>query len=183
MTVEIEVLDGGEIQSIEQTTKGDGMESVSTIRFSDWGAAVRIAEPTADQVDPTPGLEEEAIAAWKGVSLYMPKAIPVGWALDYADVLPADDTVEGCEQVEIDISPVDVDFSADEFPYLWIYLLPTSCAEDFTGPGVKAFRAGPYSGFVATDGSDSHDADDDRQPDDAAGRDKPSGRGPGRDPV
>ena len=152
-TAKFAVLDGGELQTMQLRIRGDEGSADMDLAFKDWGALVQVAEPRADQIDPTPGIAEEAIAVWDHAPLYQPKNIPDGWEIDYADVLSKEDTPEGCEQVEIDIDPIDIDFDeTEEPPYLVLYQLPTSCAQDFGGVGVVPFRAGRYAGFVQTDG-------------------------------
>ena len=126
-------------------TSGDGGSVHADYRFTRWGAPVEVAAPAQAELDPTPGIEEEAIAAFKDVKqLLQPRGIPEGWVLDFAGILPEDMTAEGCEQLELDyIEPDDPDVG-----YLTLYELPKSCADLEPPRGAEPFRAGPYSGFA-----------------------------------
>ncbi len=146
ITIELVVRKGGQVQSAVQRTVGSGATITLSVRYTDWGEAVKLAAPPTSQIDPTPGLQEEKIAAWKDSPLLMPKGIPVGWVFDGADVLSKDDTTEGCAEVELDYEdPNDPDAG-----YLTLYEFPASCAQPFSGTGVSPFTAGPYSGFADT---------------------------------
>jgi hypothetical protein len=125
--------------------KGDGGSVHADYRFTNWGRPVELAAPPQGDLDPTPGLEEEEIAAFKAVTpLFQPRGIPEGWVLDFAGVLPEDVTVEGCEQVELDyIEPNDPDVG-----FLTLYQLPKSCADLDPPRGAEAFQAGRYSGYA-----------------------------------
>lgn len=149
MTAKLAVIDGGEVRSMQVHISGKDFVSETRVAFADWGAPVTIFAPSDDQVDPTPDTNEEAIAAWHDAPLYMPTAIPAGWALDYADVIGAADTAEGCAQVELDFEPPG---GADDnnAPYMYIYELPTACADNTAGTSAQAFRAGSHSGVIDT---------------------------------
>ena len=147
ITIRLVVHKGGEIHSVVQHTAAAGADITTTLRFKDWGRPVKIAEPSAEQIDPTPGIDEEELAAWDDSPLYMPKGIPVGWTFDGAGIAPADSTAEGCDEVELDYG----DPSDPDAGYLTIYEFPVSCAKSFSGPGVTPFTAGPYSGFASSD--------------------------------
>jgi hypothetical protein len=136
----------GEVRSAVQLTGAQGAVITTDVSYTDWGSTIAIAEPQAGEIDPTPGIEEEKISAWEDAPLVMPKAIPAGWELSYADILSADETTEGCAEVEIDYEDVeDPDAS-----YLYLYEFPNSCAKPFGGEGVFPFTAGPYRGFGKT---------------------------------
>lgn len=138
----------GELVSITQALRGDDLDGVISLHFSDWGSRIRVAAPAADQIDPTPHLNEAAVAGYRDTGLYMPQTIPTGWELTYADVIPADETAEGCAQVELDYEPSD----PDDDTYLYLYFVPLSCAE--VPDAVQRFTAGRYPGFIVTeDGS------------------------------
>jgi hypothetical protein len=146
ITLELVVRKNGQVQSLVQRSVGSGATVTVAVRYTNWGRPVKLAAPAAAQIDPTPGLEEEKIAAWKDAPLLMPKGIPVGWVFDGADVLSKDDTTEGCAEVELDYEdPNDPDAG-----YLSLYEFPASCAQPFSGAGVTPFSAGPYSGFADT---------------------------------
>jgi hypothetical protein len=120
-------------------------------RWSHWGESVVIEPPTAAQIDATPGIAEEKVAAFKDAPLFQPKALPAGWVLDGASVLSKDETAEGCPEVEIDYT----DPTSPDAGYLTIYELAASCADPTAPPGSSAFVAGPYKGFVQVDSGET----------------------------
>jgi hypothetical protein len=143
-TIEI-TLDGDRLDRLVSDIKGDGGTAHADYRFTRWGSAVEVAAPPQADLDPTPGIEEEEIAAFKDVEqLYQPRGIPEGWVLDFAGILPADMSAEGCDQVELDyIEPNDPDVG-----YMTIFQLPKSCAELDLPRGAEPFQAGRYSGYA-----------------------------------
>lgn len=150
--MEIVVADNGELRLAGTHVRNGKLSADTVLRFDNWGQLVELAAPAADMIDVTPDLNEEAVAAWHDAPLYMPRNLPRGWTLDYAEVLSAEETEEGCEQVEIDfVSPEYYEEEDEEAPYLYLYELPTACAQPFEGVGVQAFQAGPYAGTGYTD--------------------------------
>ncbi|MEY2475018.1 MAG: hypothetical protein QOG87_333 [Actinomycetota bacterium] len=142
-TVEL-TLDGDRLDRLVLDASGEGGSLHADYRFTGWGRQVEVAAPATADLDPTPGIEEEEIAAFKDAPLLQPRGIPAGWVLDFAGVLPEEMTAEGCEQVELDyIEPDDPDKG-----YLTLYELPKSCADLEPPRGAEAFQAGRYSGFV-----------------------------------
>lgn len=93
-------------------------------------------------VEPGAAISEATIAAWEGSPLVMPKTVPAGWTLVYADVLPAPETIEGCHQFELNYEDPDSDAG-----FLDLYQFPNACAQPFTGGGVTPFAAGEHRGF------------------------------------
>jgi hypothetical protein len=144
MTLRMTVHRSGEIRSLVQVTR-DGRAGTSTVtlRFTDWGTNVAVAPPPADQVDPTPAIDEEGIAAFTESALYMPKTLPKGWKLVRAVVLAEGETVEGCAQVELEFGVLDGPDSGG----LTLYEFPNSCSQPLDGEGVAPFTAGRYRGF------------------------------------
>ena len=141
-TMELTVHRGGRVQSVVLRTRSDAQTVTTTLRYRDWNVDVDVQEPSAAELDPTPRIDEAAIAAWNATSPLMPKTLPRGWKLVYADVLGAAQTAEGCAQLELRYeSP-----GADE-GYLYLYQFPLSCARSLSGPDVRSFRAGTYEGF------------------------------------
>lgn len=140
-TVEVAVHRGGRVRSVVLRNAGDTEETTTTLRYRDWDADVSVAAPLASELDTTPGIDEEAVAAWRATALVMPKTLPRGWSLTYADLLPAAETAEGCNQFELRYE------AAGEAPgYLNLYQFPQSCAQPPAGPDVIPFRAGKYEG-------------------------------------
>lgn len=150
-TVDVVVADNGELRLLGVRAAGKGGKSSLVMRFSDWGATVALRAPATNQIDATPQLDEEEVLAWKGAPLYMPRHVPKGWVLDSADVVPEEETAEGCEQVEIDLVSLEYFEGDDNAPYMVLYQLPTSCAGPIEGIGVKPFQAGSFVGGAYTD--------------------------------
>ncbi len=142
-TVEL-TLDGDELQRLVLDASGDSGSVQADYRFTGWGRQVEVAAPATADLDPTPSIQEEEIAAFDDTRLLQPRGIPAGWVLDFAGVLPEEMTVEGCEQLELDyIEPDDPDRG-----FLTLYELPKSCADLEPPRGAEPFQAGRYSGFV-----------------------------------
>jgi hypothetical protein len=117
---------------------GDEGNARIDYRFTDWGSPVEIAAPPRRDLDPTPDIAEEDIAAFDEVPLLQPRGIPEGWGLVAAVVLSADETVEGCEQLEIDyVDPEDPDEG-----YLTLYEFPKSCADLEPPRGARPLASG-----------------------------------------
>lgn len=126
------------------------VESSTDFRLSDWGKPVGITFPADADIDATPDIDEEAIAAFRDAPVLQPRGIPAGWVLDYASVLSKDETEEGCPEVELDyIDPDDPDFG-----YLYLYELAASCADTALPRRAVAFRAGAYQGWILVDVDD-----------------------------
>jgi hypothetical protein len=122
--------------------------------FSRWNGPVSIDVPSASDVDLTPFLDEEAIDAYDDAELYQPAAIPEGWVVDLAWIVAADESTEGCKQVEIDyVDPVDPTEG-----FMELYLFPTECGIDPPRDS-EEFVAGPYRGFIYEEGVESRTAE------------------------
>ena len=139
---------GGRVERIGFGTTLNGAGFRGELRLARWDARQRIEPPPDADVDPTPGIDEEDVAAYRDAPLFQPRGIPDGWALDTATVVPADESVEDCDQVELDyLDPDD-----DENGYLTIYEMPPDCP-DHTPIGGTPFTAGPHAGsYVEEDG-------------------------------
>ena len=81
-------------QGAEQTERHD-------LKFTQWGGAVDIAQPSTESVDETPHLDEEAIAD-TSMPTYAPTALPTGWVLDNVEVTARDDGQEECETATVE---------------------------------------------------------------------------------
>jgi hypothetical protein len=120
------------------------MQTRTEQEYSGWGEPVDIEEPSEDEIDLTPNLEEEAIAQYQDVPLYQPRGIPEGWELDYADVIPSDTGDTGCDQVSLDyIDPGD-----ETFGYLYLYETSPDCTDVTAPEESQPFVAGPNRGWV-----------------------------------
>lgn len=150
-TLELTARDDGRVdRMVLDVTGGSDGSSVDAhvdFRFSGWGDAVDVTAPGGSEIDTTPSVDEERVAAYRDAPLLQPAGIPERWVLDLADVVPAEDTPEECDQVELDY----VDPDDDEAGYLYLYELPVTCADLAVPPGASAFRAGPNRGWVGVD--------------------------------
>lgn len=140
-------LNDGTVQRTAVTLKNSQVNVSIDYRWSKWGESVVIEAPTAAEIDATPGIQEEKVAAFKDAPLFQPAALPTGWVLTGADVLSADETAENCPEVEVDYE----DPTSQDSGYLTIYQLAASCADPTAPPGSSAFVAGPYRGFAQVD--------------------------------
>lgn len=152
-----ELVESAEVE-VRATKQGEPVRVILTLaqpegelrvdlRFSDWGKRVDLAPPDDADIDPTPDLEEEAIANFKEAPLLMPAALPDGWRITFADVLPAEETPENCRQAEID-------FDDPEDPsgqYLWLYQMASSCADAEVPEGARPFVAGGRAGWYTVE--------------------------------
>ena len=142
-TVEL-TLKGKALDRIVLAATGDAGSLRADYVFTGWGQPVTVAAPADKDLDPTPGIEEEEIADFKAAKLLQPRGIPAGWVLEFAGVLPADQTAEGCRQVELDYTdPEDPDEG-----YLTLYEMPKTCTDMDLPRGAEAFEAGRWRGWV-----------------------------------
>lgn len=162
-TVEITVADNGRpVRSVLELTQAIGEEdfpeglpedfpipdfhvdSRVAQEYSAWGDSVDIEPPADADIERTPGIDEEAIAEYQDAPLYQPRGIPQGWVLSLAEVIPADESDNGCDQVEIDyFDPVD-----EYYGYLYLYEMEADCADLTAPPDSEPFTAGPNRGWV-----------------------------------
>lgn len=84
-TVEFTVAGNGRLERAVWRPK-PGSRVVLNIRFSRWGQKLALAVPDIDDVDLTPEIDEEAVAAFRAAPLLAPAALPEGWALHGAYV-------------------------------------------------------------------------------------------------
>lgn len=146
------VHESGRVDRVRLSLADGGVEVVSDQSYFAWGEPVTVTRPGPDQIDPTPTVDEEALAGWTASPLYSPRSLPRGWTLEGAGVLPEELTAERCEQVEIDyVDPDDA-----EAGYLSLFQIPATCPGlDLDPPdGARPFAAGPYRGWIDEDGGD-----------------------------
>ena len=130
------------------------LETTADYRFSDWGKPLDFTVPSEADIDITPEIEEEEVAAFRIVPVYQPRGIPAGWILEYADVLDEYETEEECPEVELDYTdPDDPDQG-----YLWLYQLEASCADLVMPRDAEPFKAGPYQGWIIVDEDEGNSA-------------------------
>ena len=149
-TVELTVREDGQLERLLLRFSGDPGNGRLDYHLSDWGEPVQIEAPPEAEIDPTPEIDEEAVANFKDAPLLQPRAIPEGWEQTYATVLEADETEEDCRQVEVDYEDPD----DPEDGYLYIYELPRACADLDPPRRSRPFRAGPNSGWIDEDDED-----------------------------
>jgi hypothetical protein len=94
---------------------GDGgsapssMSFTSDIRFTRWGEPVSFAVPPASAVDPTPGVDEDDIAAFAAFPLYGLRRLPTGFELENAAVTTA---TEDASPADGDCAEVDLSYGS-----------------------------------------------------------------------
>lgn len=145
----LSVADDGRPVSLGYASDDEFVSEVVKIEFERWNGDVDIEEPDASDIDPTPLIDDEAVAAYDDAPLYQPRVIPEGWVLDSATVLPdfaTTDDGDPCETVMLFFLEPD-----DAEGYLSLYEAPTECvlprpqrAEDFS--------AGSNDGWIADEG-------------------------------
>jgi hypothetical protein len=124
-----------------------GDSGTADYRLSAWDRPVRVEAPPEGEIDPTPLVDEAELAAFTAAPLLQPAGIPEGWEFDGAYVIPEEETAEGCEQVGVDyIDPDDPDSG-----YLYLFEMPTSCADLEPPSDAAPFVVGPASGWIQFD--------------------------------
>lgn len=147
LTLTIRVEKDGKLLSYTLTIKGDAIDSTSTLDFT-WGEKVKIDAPGADEIDVTPEIDEEALEKFTDAPILVPEAIPAGWVIAFAGVLPPEETVEECEEASIDYG----DPENPDGAYLELYVFSADCdGLDWPGStGLKEFRPSNASeGYIA----------------------------------
>jgi hypothetical protein len=116
----------------------DGASSIVEVSYSDWGADLVVDAPDPADVDQTPWVTEEALAAVDQDLLVAPTELPGSLALTGADVLEYDDDCWELDLSYSDPSESDIpfDLSDEEYseamadiPYLWVSVLSRACSE------------------------------------------------------
>ena len=138
---------GGRVDALDIEATGPDAQLEVSYRFRRWNREADITAPAKSQIDPTPFIEEEDVAGFGEAALFQPAAIPRGWILDSADVVDGSLTPEGCDQVLLSfVDPADPDVG-----FLELYEFPMSCSLGRV-PGAEPFTAGPYQGWIHTEG-------------------------------
>ncbi len=149
MTLRVEK--SGKVLGYSISLRGDSLDSTTTLKLK-WGGKVTINAPGEDELDETPGINEQALSSFKDSEILSPGAIPAGWVLNYADVLSAEETVEGCPQVSLGYGNPD----DPEGGYLDLYIFSIECKgyDPDGGTGSEEFKpGGATEGYIS--GSDS----------------------------
>jgi len=154
---ELTLVDGGEpVRSVTEGTlvlvdealEGSGIDPRVEFRteyeYSGWADPVDISSPAEADIERTPGVDEEAVAAFRDAPLYQPRGIPEGWMLNYALVVAAEDAGSGCDQVEIAYTDPHDEYNG----YLYLYEMSLDCGDLTPPPDSEPFSAGPNRGWV-----------------------------------
>ena len=132
--------------SLTLTVEGGTASHEVRVDFRDWGADVAVAAPAEADIDPTPWLDEAALAeARAGITPLRPTVLPEGVELQDIHPMSADEAAEmgeeECARLNLVYGPPlpaisDVDDPAAiteamvEFDgYLDVYLIPAACAQ------------------------------------------------------
>jgi hypothetical protein len=125
----------GEIPTAIRLVVEDGPDRLRIdVKLSNWNAPVDVTPPDESDIDPTPWIDEEAVAAVAAtLTPVWPTVVPDGLELSYLDAVPVEDTIEGCAQLNVGYAPpfdptVDAEAIAGADDYLDLYLMPASCA-------------------------------------------------------
>jgi hypothetical protein len=149
--------------SLTLTVENESARHTSRVEFSDWDAAITIAAPAESEIDPTPWIDEEALAeARVGITPVRPTVLPDGIELLEIYPIPADEAAamdEDCARLNLaygppfDLEALDDLESFDDArawdDYLDVYLMPAACAQQADD---TPFVAGRF-GAVPTRGS------------------------------
>jgi hypothetical protein len=152
---------------LAQFTAGvEGASSEIEVRYRDWGSQVDVIPPPDDDVDHTPWLEEEVLAANPGL-LVAPAELPSGWALSnvstssFEDMfgLEPDEQTAGCRMVDLgygtledlavdeeDLPPEDIEAYFEQLDYIGVTVTTAECAE-----AAEEHWSGPASYFGMAD--------------------------------
>ncbi|MGQ0804580.1 MAG: hypothetical protein ACT4PI_12060 [Actinomycetota bacterium] len=156
VTIDLAVEDDGRITEIHLVGSDEYETQRVNVEIERWNDDLRIEAPADADIDPTPNLDEEDIAAYDAAALFQPRLIPTGWVLQTATIIPEGefglDEEAGCDQVDLYFTNEALFESVDEedvplgATYLDLFEFPTSCAED-RPRGADDFTAGTYTGW------------------------------------
>lgn len=149
-TADLRVSRSGRLNRLVVKLHGPAGRGTADLQLTRWGERVRLAAPASDQIDPTPGLQEEAIAAFHEAPLLQPVAIPAGWVLDTAEVLATGEGNGDCPTVEIFYT----DPNNPDGGYLDLYESASGCATSAPVAGARPFAAGTGAGLLDPDPGD-----------------------------
>ena len=151
----------------EPTGESESVTKVD-LQFSRWGEPVEIAAPSRAQVDPTPDIAEEDIAAFDAMPLLGLETLPSGFELVTAEVYAESDDEEFGECAEVDLEYgngaeleafyADPDEDADYPVTIDVTLTPAAC--DFYGSledEGDPIRLGRRSGTIVRSDPDDYE--------------------------
>ena len=123
---------------------GFSIEGRFTTEYTGWGDHVTVEPPAESEIDPTPDIDEEDLAAYHDAPLLQPVGVPEGWALDGAYVVWAEGGEVACDQAEIDyLDPRD-----EIQGYLYLAEMAAGCADLEPPPDSTPFVAGSARGWI-----------------------------------
>ncbi len=139
VAVELTLGDGDEPRQVTVEVSTSDVIIESSYELGDVGGDVSIEAPTPDQLDATPWVNEQDLAAFDGPAPLGLSSIPEGWELSAAYVTP--DPVGGCSSVTVDYT----DLSEPVAEYLWLDVFDAGCA---TAPLGEPLEVAGYTGAV-----------------------------------
>lgn len=141
----------------ESGTGEDRSVDRTELRFSGWGDAVAVEAPARGDVDPTPGVDEDDLAAFAAFAPLAPAAPPAGMVLESAEASPEDAGEETCAEVSLHYGPAQPP-PADGTPYHHVEIseVSDSCQWKDDDAGFEPLagqhstvRVGPYQAEVS----------------------------------
>jgi len=135
--LDLTVAANGEPTSFTLVASGPDGEVTATANDIAWNSPVTVPKPKKTDL-----VNKDAVSQFGDAPLYQPKALPRGWKLDLARVLPAEQTAEGCAQVET----VYVDPKSRQQNVIDIFQFPTTCAQALQGG--EPFTLGSSQGTI-----------------------------------
>jgi len=117
-SLEVVVATSGEPTSIALAVSGPDGAVTATADIT-WNKKVKISAPKLGDI-----LDTDAVAAFDDAPVLQPAAIPKGWKLRLAQVLPAAQTLEGCDEVHL------IYASADGKDGITFWEFPPSCVKE-----------------------------------------------------
>lgn len=131
------------------------LEHRATVIFSDWNQPVRaVVRPSPADIDSTPNIDEEALAAVETMTVVVPGRVPSDLVLVNGSADEGGDLSPGCETVHLDYRPAMVsDGNPPSNRHLTVSVFGPGCgAEAFPDPRrddpIRTLRAGSYRGSV-----------------------------------
>lgn len=152
--VELELLVAPDGRPLAYTLRFEGDEELgevageTVVEDLDWGPA-DVEPPAEDDIDPTPAIEEEAIADFEDAPLFQLGAVPEGWVLAFAGIIPEDLSAEGCEQLDLEYTDPEDEVAG----YLSLYALPARCQDPEPPSDAVPVRTALGAGWAEVDGS------------------------------
>jgi hypothetical protein len=117
--MELDVDEAGSPTRVELAARLGRASGWLVIRFRDWGADLSVDPPDEDDVERTPWVSEEDLAALDPELLLAPTEVPAGFALISAEVV---DDGDGCISLDLEYE--------DELDYLSMSVVSEPCGYD-----------------------------------------------------